>query len=451
MNVALDQISGSLADSDLSNALSFAAGKSEITPLQPVPLAGRTMRSAPYSKIASTLEANLVIFRGARGLILLIGVDLLFSSSEFQAAIQKRLTRAVAAQIETLFIVASHTHNAPAVDRSKPLLGKVDETYFSQAVERVAVLIAQTMAAPFKTAQTLWCGTSRCTLNAVRRNRGLRLRVKPLSLTLAVNMVVGTTKTDSHAVKVLVSRDESGRAMWVLWQWACHATSFEDATAVSSDFPGEIRDNLRKMYDDESLPVVFFPGLSGDLRPDPAWFPLSLKDLAAYPLQRPFARPSKENFGLLCRSLTTSLFEALQQLTEVKPSAALQCRKAVVSLAKIISQKEPDLPMGKLEVLMLDGGAFGFLLFSAEVTSRYRDLFGTALKDNWFASGCCNHVFGYLPTDQEIAEGGYESEDFFPYFSLQGRFEQRVEQHILEAVQSLLEKCQDTLQRKPME
>jgi len=41
---------------------------------------------------------------------------------------------------------------------------------------------------------------------------------------------------------------------------------------------------------------------------------------------------------------------------------------------------------------------------------------------------CIDGVFGYVPTAEMIAQGGYESRDFFPYFGMTGPFAEEFEQ-----------------------
>jgi hypothetical protein len=66
--------------------------------------------------------------------------------------------------------------------------------------------------------------------------------------------------------------------------------------------------------------------------------------------------------------------------------------------------------------------------FSAEMVVEYlpilQDFFGSG---RLFCVGCLDGVFGYIPTSRMVQEGGYESRDFLPYFSLRGRFSPGIE------------------------
>jgi hypothetical protein len=252
-------------------------------------------------------------------------------------------------------------------------------------------------------------------------------------------MVVGKTDPAMHRIQVLVAKDERGQVQWVIWQWPCHATSFHDASAVSADFPGVVREQLRRTLGDSNLPVLFLPGVSGDIRPDITLLPVALRDFVSYPLQRPFATPGKSGFETLCRSLMTAVSLALRNIQEIKAPEKLKCRKITCNIAEILVSPQHGSQPAELDIIALDGGDFGIILVSAEMTSHYRDACNGLAEDKWLISGCCNQVFGYLPSARQIAEGGYEADGFIPYFSLQGRFASGVEQNVRTAIRSVLD------------
>ncbi len=413
------------------------AGRTLITPKNPAPLAGRINRDTPYTSIASDLEANVIVLRERRGLVVLVGVDLLFASIDLKSAVLRSLESGMRSRIVDIVFVATHTHHAPAVDRSKRLLGEVDETYLNYAAKQIAALIAEVAVAPSRGNISLWRGKSSCSFNASRRHKGLRLRLRPLSLTTAINMVVGKISPELHDLHVVVAKDAEGKALWVTWQWTCHATTFPEESAVSSDFPGVVREFLRRKFGHDQLPVVFLPGFCGDIRPDAALFPFSPAGLVTYPLQRPFARTTPRSFAAMGHALIMATTSALQKLVEVSVTQQLAFNKVAVPLADLLEQSSSASVDGMLEILVLDGGDFGMLLLSAEPTSHYAQACRRVTNSNWLMSGYCNHVFGYMPSDNEIAEGGYEVEGFFHAFSLKGRFARAIEQHVLSAIKSL--------------
>ena len=89
-----------------------------ITPTYAVQLSGRGWRTAPFIRVASPLEANLILLPTARGYCCVVGLDTLFASASFKSSVLEALPPTTRARIDDLVFVASHTHNAPALDPS---------------------------------------------------------------------------------------------------------------------------------------------------------------------------------------------------------------------------------------------------------------------------------------------------------------------------------------------
>jgi hypothetical protein len=277
-----------------------------ITPEAPAPLFGSSNRPESFAFVASELEANFVVLPGRCGLVVLAALDTLFASRAFKAAVLKRLAASQHARIQDLIFIASHTHFAPALDPTKPRLGKVDDAYFELAAHRVADALSALVKAETKSVK-MTLGKTRSTLNASRRSKGIRLLRRPPFIRYSVNMVPCHRSIVPRDISVIVAKDDAGFVRWVLWHWACHATAAPEQSAISSDYPGGVRASLRRHFNDPDLPVLFFPGFCGDIRPDQALWPINPWDLVICPLQRPFGRPTVANFRSFCDALSRQI------------------------------------------------------------------------------------------------------------------------------------------------
>jgi hypothetical protein len=70
-----------------------------------------------------------------------------------------------------------------------------------------------------------------------------------------------------------------------------------------------------------------------------------------------------------------------------------------------------------------------FLFFSAEVLSGYEALL-TSKNHKLIYIGYEGNCFGYLPTHQNILDGGYEASEFKSYFDVSGDFKSTIEETI---------------------
>jgi hypothetical protein len=409
-----------------------SAISTRIAPESSVPLFGRSNRRASFEFVANELEANLIALPGSRGLLVLASLDTLFASSEFKAAVLERLGSAQRACIQTLVFIASHTHSAPALDAGKPRLGKIDRTYFDLAVHRVAAALEALIKAEPKSAK-ITQGKSCSTLNASRRRKGMRLLSRPPFIRHGINMVPFHCRSVPRDIAVIVAKDEGGPACWVIWHWACHATAAPDRLAVSSDFPGEVRASLRRYFNNADLPVLFFPGFCGDIRPDPALWPVDPRHLVLYPLQRPFARPTAANFHFFCNTLSCQVEAACRQAEPLATSSFARITTSEIPLAELIDGTGP----GALEVIFIDAGAMDFVFISAEVCSGYLAKLERKFPPGTLMCGYANDVRLYLPDDKQIEEGGYEAGGFFSSFGLTGSFKPNIETTIIGAAGEL--------------
>ena len=68
---------------------------------------------------------------------------------------------------------------------------------------------------------------------------------------------------------------------------------------------------------------------------------------------------------------------------------------------------------------------------SAETVSAYSKLIAEISINNFYiCSGYTDEVFGYLPTEDQIKEGGYESNGHFKPFLITGNFSSTIEKTI---------------------
>jgi hypothetical protein len=374
----------------------------------------------------------MIALRGENGLVLLVGLDTLFVGEAFDTAVRDRLDPAVCDAVEEIVFVATHTHNAPALDPTKPRLGEIDTHYFKAAVEKVAEGLARLVRSHGTVARVDRYRSS-CSLNALRRKRGILLQTRKPYIHITTNMVPSGGEVPRE-LQILVGCDENGTALWALWQWCCHATSAPCSLSVSPDFPGHVRAMLRRRFKNKTLPVIFLPGFCGDIRPDPSVFPIGIRSYLSTPLQRPFALATSKNYQRLCDELAKAVDSALESRVTSEKLSPATVAKSSIPLAHLIEGGSSANIKHEINVVTINAGSLGFLLVGAEVCSPYIDQCFKFIPSTWFVSGYCGHVFGYLPDDAQIEEGGYESRGFFEWFGLDGHFKSKIEGRILKAM-----------------
>jgi hypothetical protein len=418
-----------------------ACGTARLTPRDPHPLFGRG--AGVSVGIFSELEANIIALRGRSGLVLLIGLDTLFSSHHLREAVTDLLSADERSRIEDIVFVASHTHNAPALDPTKPVLGRMSESYLAEVASALAQMVSRRLVEASADIADITRGKATCGLNAMRRRRWLRLTARRPFAQLAMNMLPVHQAQTPRDLEIIIGRSAAGTPQWAIWSWPCHATAAPDPLQISADFPGHVRTILRARLSAPHLPVIFLPGFCGDMRPDASVLPVSLAQLARNPLHRPFARATPANFARLCAALTATVDSALEAFeTQPAPTAAHVARDEVALTALIEATEQPAI--AAMEIVAIDAGSLGLLFLGAEVCSSYLEKIASVTPRHWLRSGYADDVFGYLPTDRQIAEGGYEAADFFFPFGLSGRFKPRIEGSVVDAVVCAVQRARST-------
>ena len=412
----------------------LAAGRVAITPERPVPLAGYADRLGPSSGIHDPLELNAILLEAQGRRIAIISADALFVTGEMRDRILAAAAPALGLNQASLLWAASHTHSAPALDPSKPLLGAVDPGHVELVARKAVTLLSDLARAPRVPARVTYrAGAAEHAINRRRLGWQLSLHRLPRRGVLRAPDPAGPRDETIHLFRC---DDAVGRPLAVLWSYACHPTGFPDARSVSADFPGVVRAGLRAALGAE-LPVVFLQGCAGDIRPRelaPArTFRRRMAERVVGKLFTPF---TFEEYGAWSDSLAQRVVALARdpdagRALDVVPRAA----HGRVPLDHLLD----GAPAGRsvtLQRIELAGDA-RIVAISAEPVAEY----GLALRSREqgvvVPVGYSDSVFGYLPSARMLGQHGYEDEGFMPAFGLSGRFRPDVERVALAAFERL--------------
>jgi hypothetical protein len=408
------------AGSSASPVLHYTAGFVNITPTRPIPLAGHLGRTDPYAGVADDLEANVVILRDGAQPLVLISFDLLYVGGLLRRKLEQSLQSCV--QPERLFLAASHTHFAPATDStfSRPELGAVDPDYLATVIATVSSLVRDLLQGEFK---PLYAGVGQAQAdNAVnRRYAGWRITRRYPFVRKVVQMRPNPSGVKDETVRVLRFGSEA-----VIWNYACHPVFTPQMNHVSADFVGVARKSLRKKLGAKTA-VLFWQGFSGDVYPS---FAATMVGLTAKLKRKVFGTNgavTPEVWQRWAERLAGHVLSASDRAVLRAITGPIRSQRSSCSLADLMDDATTDKVVGTHRISI--GSDLQILGISAECVTEYGEVCRNALKnENLFCVGCIDGVFGYLPTSPMLREGGYEAVDFLPYFSLQGRFRDQLEQ-----------------------
>jgi hypothetical protein len=417
----------------VTELLQLAAGSIDITPQRPIPLAGWQDRVEPFDRVADSLEINGILLRDGDVSALVLSIDALYVGNRLLRSIERQLERSGLDDC-LIFAAASHTHYAPTLDATKPVLGPLDEQYVAYVEERTSAFVERLVNCAAEGARLCYgVGSAAHAVN--RRRLGWHLMGGLPRRTVA--MRANPSGPNDQTIHVVRLDGEDGQPLAILWSYACHPVAFPRSLEVSAEFPGVVRGALRAQFGSD-LPVLFLQGFSGDLRP-PAFIPAGrhpkrrIADLLRGSRLGRFSEFGYAQWSGTLARLVSGV--ASGELAGLAP--AVHHAIVTVPLGRLIEggHEHGELTISRLEL----SDSLQLLGLSAEVVVEY----GTSVARVFpqirsIPVGCVGDVYGYLPTRRMVREGGYEAEEFFEPFGLKGRFRISAEQAVTDAMQELV-------------
>ena len=412
----------------MASGLWVAAGSIDITPHEPVPLAGFTGRTGSFTRVADTLELNALLLQQDETCALLLSADVLFVGDEVEAALRRRLEDA--GLVDCLVLAAaSHTHFAPAVDTQKPALGVADEQFRDSYIRAAINLADRLLDEPPTSARIRYAeGVAAHSVN--RRRLGWRLASGlPRRTALMRANPAGPNDQSLHVLRI---EDEENTTRAVVWCYACHPVSFPHTHEVTAEFPGVVRAQLRASLEADT-PVLFLQGFSGNLRPPAIVAPgrnpaRRLAQLVEGPDIGSFSEPK---YWCWAGSLAELVAGIASSPASRVISTELRHQTRMMPLSTLVEGPAGDLQLTMTQLeLSKDLQLFAI---NAEVVVEYVDRLRQLFpRVRTIPVGCAGSVFGYLPTDRMLDEGGYEAAGFFQWCAIPGRFRPVIEGRVVD-------------------
>jgi len=409
--------------------LRISAGTTDITPTKPLPLGGFAKRTAPFNRIASRLEANVLVLKRASSRVIFVSTDLLYPGNPLRARIAECLE--LPKNAAELFLCASHTHNAPMTEPEMPRLGVADEGYLQFVSERIAALIKAIGNDESPGECSYHEGLAHHSIN----RRLMRLRVTKWGLSRSASFGPNPRGERDEWVRILKFSDSHGKPIAAIWNYACHPSGFFDLLAVSAEYPGVVRDRLRAELG--NIPILFFQGFSGDVRPPFFGKPAGIKALARRALLGPqFRIPDQDEWNRWASDLADCVAGIARS-----PDRKIEIAEPSARLVEIPGREfAAGVDANKSLVWhLIDCGGVRILGINAEPVSEYRRLVEPSPNGiPLLTVGCLDHTQCYLPTDAMIGEGGYEVEGFRPLLDFDAHFLARIQDNVTGEVKKAL-------------
>lgn len=388
------------------------------------------------SGIFTELEANIMVFRSGEKCTYFISLDTLFITNELNRSINELINKTFGNTNEVDIIpIASHTHYAPALEEKRTKLGKKDDKYYSFLLTQLETLVHKLKSIPFVEVELKYSEKVSEGITCNRRRRARRLSNYFKSFIAMEPNPKGFI--NERFSRLNIYNTTNNEIMGTMWSFPCHPTNFPNKTLISSEFPGEVRTFIRKSKQKEVV-VIYFPGFAGDVRATPPKRKSLFKFLRtifqlSYPVSyyrfNSIAEYTKwcdvlvESFSKIDSNETKFEYDELTLETKIS--------KEPLKSFGIEVDEITNLQFRKVKI----GPDFAIYTLSAEPVGEYSDIFQTYISEKFsICTGYTDSVFGYLPTQNQVNEGGYESGEFFDAFLVKGKFNNKIEETVISHV-----------------
>ncbi len=397
----------------------------DITPAPGLALQGHA-GALPSESVLRPIEVRTLVLQHENVRAALVTVDVIGITRQTTSRIRHRIAADTDIPADHIMIACSHTHCAPA---TLPTLGLIpDEAFMASLESGVVAAVTQATRHLQPVTFALGCGSSHININ----RRPIQGPQPTADMTPNYGGIV------DRRVRVLRIDTASGKPLAVLFHYSCHPTSMPGtARIISPDYPGFARDQIETALGCHAL---FMPGCFGNVRP--AFFDTNNRFISATPAQveaagREVGAAAAGAAGSLrtqhCDRLSVSTTTIDFEFTPIT-AADIETRVTQAGGNRLVNfwaantrellareglpaherSQMQRLTIGPLTLIAIPGEPVQEIGYRLE-----KELFDTNCQcrqpcELW-AIGYTNDMVGYLVTERQKLEGGYEP-NAFVYF-----------------------------------
>lgn len=424
----------------------FQAGvaKADITPTEPIRLAGYASRDKPHEKVDSPIFAKALALRDSAGVTtLIVTADTIGTPRWVNDELAARLEKELKVPREHFLFANSHSHSTPVIHGCLTTMyglegeeARTVENYTNFFMQK-CFQVAQDAINDLQPAQLSY-GRSQANFAGNRRQFGPK----------GVGFGINPNGAVDHEVPVLRIERADGSIKAVLFGYACHCTTPGASYEVSGDWAGYAQANLEQTYSGST--ALFITGCGADANPNPRGSMLMAR---AHGLQlagavaraltepmRPVTGPIQAAFDRATLPLgPLPAREYYEAKLKEKPPATQRYAKHHLDMIDRGEKMMTDYP-APLQLLRF-GDTFTLIGMSGETCVDYALRLRRELPDArlWIA-GYCNDIFAYVPSMRILTEGGYEADFNLIYYGFPTRFAPDIEDILVKKVLELVQR-----------
>ena len=412
-----------------------------ITPDQPVPMAGYAARTAPFQRVEHDIFAKALALEDERGnRAVLVTTDLVGIPAAIAEPIRESIQKITGLARGRILLSSSHTHSAP-------LLAQDEKTrYQNITAEDGRNSVKYTLALQGKIAAVAREALDRLQPASLAHGTGLAHFAMNRRQFTARGVIIGVNPRGrvDRSVPVLGVQDGQGKWRAVLFGYACHNTTLTGGnTSLCGDYAGFAQRFIESEHPDGE--ALFMMGCGGDANPHPRGTMENARDHGAA-LGREVCRVlegtmTSVNGPLTCIFDVAELPLETFTRSEIEDMAAGGPSWRSGNARQMLDQLDQHGSLPAHYATPVSVWQFGRDLtlvgLPGEVVVDYVPLIEQAIGPlNLWIAAYCHDVCGYLPSTKTLREGGYECRGLY---TSPGFFAPEVETVLVDKVRELAE------------
>ncbi|MGI5172909.1 alkaline ceramidase [Treponema sp. OMZ 840] len=414
--------------------MELGTSKLIISPSIPLRLCGYGNRSENFSEITEDIFLRIHYWKSDKNRVILVYADLLWWNPEFVYSIRKTLFQNLGIPEEHIIFIASHNHSGPGTGNTfTPLLETSIPEYTDFLSRKVTEGIIKAEEDLEEVCIKRYNGT--CKMNVYRRvqtDTGIQMQPNY------------TVPADSNLTIFGYYKKSNGSPKGFAVHYPCHA-NLSNGNTVHPDYTGVVL----RMFDEKysNCVSIFLQGCTADLRPNSV--------LGEHFISCEFSNvvTFAERFFCCCeKTLKTEAFPVENGISVHKKTIKLplvqklskeEVKQLIINGKDIVTRQWAQKAVEKnyrnyeiLEITRVDFGSVPLFFFNAEMSQYYAELMR---KKNPHAVcvAYANGMIGYVCTEKQIKEGGYEPCGSAPFFALCGTYKPDIEKTVIAALENL--------------
>lgn len=424
-----------------SRKVSVGAAKADVTPTEPVVLAGYGGRQGPYQSIDTKLWARAMVI-GDESPVAVVVIDNCGVTRQITERLAKRLADH-GIEPSHLVVAATHTHNAPTLTGYAPILwqgrttpeqDRLTDEYTTFAIEQMQAAVVQALQS--RQPMSLEWVQGRATFGGNRR---------VVSGGRWAGFGFQRSGPVDHSLPVLAARDASGtvRAVWA--NYACHCTTAGSQNSVGGDWAGFANEWMEKEF--PAAVSLMTIGCGADVGPQPSGnldhaeqhgkaIATEVKKMLAGKTKRVATAPSVTSKRVklpLEDPKTREHWESQQNASGFDGQLATFVLEQAEKTGSIPSDVDYPLSVWKF------GDDLAIVFMAGEVVVDYSVRLKHELHwERLWITAWANEMPGYIPSRRLLIEGGYETDFSQVYYGWPSRYAVDVENILIDAVHELV-------------